>query len=40
MSYIGSARKRGINAFIAIRKALNGTLISFSTNGVLNSYEN
>ena len=24
MSYIGSARKHGINAFTAIRKALNG----------------
>ena len=25
MSYIGSARKHGINAFTAIREALNGT---------------
>ena len=24
MSYIGSARKQGINAFTAVRKALNG----------------
>ena len=39
MSYIGSARKHGINAFTAIREALNGTLISFSTSGVLNSYQ-
>ncbi len=39
MSYIGSARKHGINAFTAIREALNGTRISFSTNGVLNRYD-
>ena len=26
MSYIESARKQGINAFTAIREALNGTL--------------
>lgn len=40
MSYIGSARKHGINAFTAIREALNGNPDIILINGVLNRYKN
>ncbi len=40
MGYIGSARKHGINAFTAIREALNETQGIIFEQRVLNSYEN